>query len=100
VKVVIVQRCRETGAVSLIASSESPQRPKATVNARSSRAVSLDGNAFNLHRQLPSSVPGMFMRAELPRPRTSCIGKMTVFAEDDINIRIPLECAAALPLPR
>src|SRR5205807_6030710 len=55
-------------------------------NRPASSAVKTPGG--HRHRQFPLDVPGRFMRAWLPSPRTSCSGIIAVFATEARIARI------------
>ena len=49
---------------------------------------SAPGISFNLYRQFPSPVPGVFIRASLPSRNQSCMGTIAVSARDPYNEHI------------
>lgn len=68
----------------LAAESRYPsRRPVSTAKLRIHAAVwSPQAVAGHRHCQFPSVVPGVFMRAELGRPKISCSGTITVSARE------------------
>src|SRR2546428_439978 len=64
--------------------SRAPDRAEACVKSRRDWTADADSISSVLRqRQLPSALPGWFMRASLPRLRTSCNGAIASAATDD-----------------
>ena len=80
------QRLSEAGRV----------RPLRSVAARSRAAsASVSCPSPSCQRQLPSAMPGRFMRASLPRPSTSCAGTIASAARDESASSISDQCGSA-----
>src|SRR5262249_17949124 len=51
-------------------------------------------------RQLPSGSDGVFMRASLPRPSTSCMGTIASLATEENAARIKAQCIPSSAWPK
>jgi hypothetical protein len=66
------------------ATSDASTRDEARVRSRSDwRTEAENISSVQRQRQLPSALPGWFIRASLPRLRTSCNGAIASAATDD-----------------
>src|SRR5439155_1202156 len=80
--------------------SRPPDRPEALVKSRSDSKADADRMvSVQRQRQLPSALPGWFIRASLPRLRTSCNGAVASAATDDHARRNKAGAASALVPP-
>src|SRR5262245_17147501 len=67
-----------------VASVDAPARAEARVRFFSESKPGADSiSSLERQRQLPSALPGRFMRASSPRLRTSCSGAIASAAADD-----------------
>src|SRR5881397_1172077 len=77
--------------------SISPDRLEERVKSRSNWKADADSiSAVQRQRQLPSALPGWFIRASLPMLRTSCNGAIASAATDDHATRNKAGVTSAL----